>query len=262
MSSSTTAATSPPSPATEQPAATLRATAWLRVALIAGLAGALAALVFDLLVAEGVIDRAIALEESGPHSHALGVPEPFSRSGQKGGLVVGELALGLGFGLLLAGALTFLTPLVASPRRLWLLVVGAAAWSVVVLPAVAYPALPPGVASGLGTGERQLLWLAAVAIGLASFAAAALAWRRSRVLAAAVLVVPTVLAALLPDQRAAATDGSLLFEFRAAAVVSQVLFWSALAAGGFWLLGRRALTASNPVPGFSPAPSAADDRPG
>lgn len=254
MSSSTTAVTSPRSPATEHAAPALRATGWLRVALLAGLAGAIAALVFDLLVAEGVIDRAIALEEAGPHSHALGVPEPFSRSGQKGGLVVGELALGLGFALVLAGALTFLTPLVASGRRLWLLVVGATAWSVVVLPAVSYPALPPGVASEVGTGQRQLLWLAAVAIGLASFVAAALAWRRSRVLGAAALVGAAALAAFLPDQRAAATDGSLLFEFRAAAVVSQLLFWSALAAAGHWLLGRGAM------PDVGPAPSAADER--
>ena len=36
----------------------------------------------------------------------------------------------------------------------------------------------------------------------------------------------------------AASDGSLLFEFRAAAIGSQFLFWSAFAAAGFWLLGR------------------------
>lgn len=218
----------------------LRATGWLRVALIAGLAGAAAALVFDLLVAEPVLDRAIALEEGHAHAHALGVPEPFSRTGQKGGLVVGELMLGLGFGLFLAGALTFLTPVVTSARTLWLLVVGAAAWGVMVLPNAAYPPLPPGIASALPVGERQLLWLAAVAIGVAAFAACAWAWSQGRRgVAVALLVAPTVLAALLlPDQRAAAADGSLLFEFRAAAIVSQLLFWSALAAAGHWLLGR------------------------
>jgi predicted cobalt transporter CbtA len=61
------------------------------------------------------------------------------------------------------------------------------------------------------------------------------------VAAIAVLVVPTVLAAvLLPDQRAAATDDGLLLEFRAAAIVSQLLFWSAVGAAGLWLLDRRA----------------------
>jgi predicted cobalt transporter CbtA len=236
----------------------LRATGWLRVALVAGLAGSVAALVFDLLVAEGVIDRAIAAEEGRSHTHALGVPEPFSRTGQRGGLVAGELMLGLGFGLLLAGALTFLTPLASSARRLWLLVVGTAVWAIVVVPNAAYPPLPPGVESALPVGDRQLLWLAAAAVGLAAFAASAWAWSDGRRAAAvALLVVPTVLAALLlPDQRAAATDGSLLLEFRAAAVVSQILFWSVLAAAGFRLLGRREApaTAVTAPTGFSRSP--------
>lgn len=223
-------------------AAAIRATGWLRVAVIAGLAGAVAALVFDLLVSERVLDRAVALEETARGRHALGVPDPFSRDGQRGGLVAGELMLGLGFALLLAGALTFLSPIVGSARRLWLLVVGAAFWGVVVLPDAAFPPLPPGVESGLELGERQLLWLAAVAVGLAAFGACVWAWsRRRRAAAVALLVVPTVLAALLlPDQRAVAADGMPLVEFRAAAIVSRLLFWSALAAAGLWLLRRRA----------------------
>ncbi|MBM3677456.1 MAG: CbtA family protein, partial [Actinobacteria bacterium] len=239
MSSSTTAVTSRAHPATES--ARLRATAWLRVALIAGLAAALVALVFDLLVAERVVDRAVALEAGTGHDHALGVPEPFSRAGQRGGLVAGELMLGLGFGLLVAGALTFLAPLVAAPRRLWLLVVGGFAWAVVALPNAVYPPLPPGVDSALPLGERQLLWLAAVAIGIGGFAGAALAWsRRRRWVAAAALACPLALAVmLLPDQRAAVTDGTLLAEFRAAAITSQVLFWAAFAGAGAFLLGGR-----------------------
>ncbi len=232
----------------------MRATAWLRVALLAGLAGALVALAFDLLVAERVLDRAIALEDRAialeTHGHALGVPEPFSRTGQKGGLVVGELMLGLGFGLLLAGALTILTPLVESSRRLWLLACGAVAWAVVAVPNLVYPPLPPGVETALPIGERQLLWLATVAIGLASFVGAALAVGRGRRLVAAMaLGVPAVLAlVLLPADGAVVGDGVPLDNFRVVAIVSQVLFWAALALSGVWLLRRRHAHALQPRP--------------
>jgi hypothetical protein len=223
----------------------MRATAWLRVALLAGLAGALVALAFDLLVAERVLDRAIALETQ---DHALGVPEPFSRAGQRGGLVAGELMLGLGFGLVLAGALTILTPIVASNRRLWLLGCGAAAWAVVVLPNLVYPPLPPGVETGLPIGERQLLWLGLVAIGLASFVCASFAVGRGRrLVAAASLGVPAILAlVLLPADGAVVGDGVQLDDFRVVAIASQVLLWTTLAVTGAWQLRRRSAPALHP----------------
>jgi hypothetical protein len=238
MSSSTTAGTSPARPVTETG---LGATGWLRVALFAGLAGALVAIVFDLLVAEQVVDRAVALEGGRLHVHpSLALREPFSRAGQRGGLVLGELLLGVGFAFLLAGALTFTGPR-APARRLWWIACGAAVWGLVVLPAAVYPPLPPGVPSALPVGERQLLFLATVAVGAAGVVAAARLWSepwRSRALAAAALLVPAGLAvALFPDQRSAHTiSAGLLGEFRAAAIASQLLFWAVFA-----LVGRRLL---------------------
>ena len=240
MSSSTTAATSPARPA---PRAVPTATGWLRVALLAGLAGALVAIAFDLLVAEHVVDRAVALE-GGHHVHpSLALREPFSRSGQRGGLVLGEVLLGAGFAFLFAGVLTFVGPR-ASARRLWSIACVAVVWGVVVLPAVVYPPLPPGVPSALGIGERQLLYLATVAVGVGGFVAAVRLWPRSRALALVTALVPAALAvALFPDQRAAHTiSAGLLAGFRAVALASQLLFW-----GAFALAGRRLLPREEPA---------------
>jgi predicted cobalt transporter CbtA len=214
--------------------------------LLAGLAGALAAIAFDLLVAEGVVDRAVALEGAHGDHPALALPEPFSRSGQRGGLVVGELLLGAGVALLVAGAATFLEPRARTPRRLWWLIAGACLWGVVVLPALVYPPLPPGVESALPLGERQALYLATIAAGVAGVAAAAHAWsRRGRLripLAAACILAPAALALVLfPDQRPAPSqDPGVTTDFRLVAIGSQLLFWSVLALAGGVILRRDA----------------------
>ena len=141
----------------------------------------------------------------------LAVPEPFSRRDQRGGLVLGELLFAGGIALLLAGAATLLSPRSRSPLRLWILAGTAGLVGVVLYPALVYPPLPPGVASGLEIGDRQLLYLVTVGLGIGAVAAAARVASRSwRGVAAAAtcLVVPALLAvALLPDQRAADTIG-------------------------------------------------------
>jgi len=222
----------------------LRPGEWLRVGLLAGLVAALVAIAFDLAVAERVVDRAVAAE--GNDHAAVAVPEPFSRGGQRGGLVTGELILGAAAAFLLAGAATFLGPRARSPRRLWLLMTAAAIWGVVVLPAVVYPPLPPGVSSTLGIGERQLLYLAVVAVGLGGFAAAVHVWstrlRYRRLLAVAAALVPAALVvALLPDAGADTSrlPAGLLTDFRVVSIASQLLFWSALAVAGALLLRPR-----------------------
>ena len=242
MSSSTTAVTSAARPAIDA-SGRMTAAAWLRVALLAGLVAALVTIAFELLVAERVVDHTIALE--GAHEHApLAVPEPFSRQGQRGGLVLGELLLGCGIALLLAGAATFLGTRSRSPLRLWLLMGAAGLWAAVLLPALVYPPLPPGVASGLGIDERQLLYLVTIGLGLGGVAAAAhaLALSRHRLpLVAASLLVPAAIALLaLPGQEAAHTIApGLLGEFRAVSIASQVLFWTTLIAIGALLLRRQ-----------------------
>jgi predicted cobalt transporter CbtA len=223
---------------------TLRPGEWLRVALVAGLVAALVAIAFDLAVAERVVDRAVSAEG---HGHAaMAAPEPFSRSGQRGGLVSGELILGAAAAFLLAGAATFLGQRARSARRLWILMTAAAVWGVVVLPAILYPPLPPGVETTLAIGHRQLLYLAVVAIGIAGFGAAVHVWssglRLRRPLALAVALVPAGLAvALLPDVGAhtSGLPAGLLTDFRVVSVASQLLFWTALAVTGGLVLRHR-----------------------
>lgn len=245
MSSSTTAGISAAPPVTD--ARPLPAAVWLRIALVAGLVAALATISFELVVAERVVDRTIAQEsahESALDHAPLAVPEPFSRRGQRGGLVLGELLLGGGIAFLIAGAATFLGGRSRSPLRLWLLMGAAGIWGVALLPAVVYPPLPPGVPSGLEIDDRQLLYLAVVGLGIAGVTAASHALARAQrrlVLVGACVVVPAAVALVaLPDQQAAHTiSPRLLAEFRAVAVASQLVFWSTLVATGAVLLRRR-----------------------
>ena len=149
MNSSTTADISAALPATKAESR-LTATGWLRVALIAALAAATVSIAFDVLVAERVVDRAVAHESA--HASALdhaplAVPEPFSRRGQRGGLVLGELLLAGAIAFLMAGAATLLSPRSRSPQRLWIVAGTAGLVGVVLYPALVYPPLPPGVAS-------------------------------------------------------------------------------------------------------------------
>jgi predicted cobalt transporter CbtA len=197
-----------------------------------------------LLVAERILDRAIA----GENRAALAVPEPFSRTGQRGGLAVGELALGAGVAFLLAGVATFVGQRARSPKRLWLLMTAAGIWGVVVLPAIVYPPLPPGVESSLGIGNRQLLYLTVVAVGIGGFAAAVHIWSTTmplgRALAIGVALAPAALAIALLPTPGAETETlrpGLLTDFRTASIASELLFWTAMASAGTFLL-RRPLT--------------------
>jgi predicted cobalt transporter CbtA len=201
--------------------------------------------VFDLAIAERVLDRAVQAEDGGHHD-ALAVPEPFSRTGQRGGLVVGELALGAGVAFLLAGVAVFVAPRVRSPERFWGLASGAGVWGVVLLPAAVYPPAPPGAESTLGIHERQGLYLAVAAVGIGSFAAAVHVWsstpRLRRSLGLAVALVPAALTLVLfPENRtdASALPPGLLTDFRIVSIVSQLLFWMALALAGLLLLRRQ-----------------------
>ncbi len=232
---------------------------WLRITLLAAIAAAVAVSAFDFAVSEGLVDRAVRLEAAtGGHvdadaaGKALAVPEPFGRRAQHGGLVVAELVYGAGVAFLLAGAAAVLGPgkrRPRSPRRFLLTTIGAFAFASLVLPAVTYPPLPPGAETLRGISERQLLYLGLLLLGVAGAAAAAFIvgrplLRRAERLALAAAVLGGTLAIALfgfPDDPLAAPypDPALLDRFRAAAIGSQALFWTVLAAAAWWLLRPR-----------------------
>jgi hypothetical protein len=239
------AGTSAASPVTERRVA-WPGLGWLRVGVLAGLAGGLGAAAFNGALGERVLDEAIRLEEAGAE-HVTAIAEPFTRGEQQGGMVVGELVLGSGLGLLLAGAALVAGPAFIGPaRRGWLLLVAAGAWAFLVLPAIAYPAFPPGVESSLPIETRQLSYLGLVGAGALGAVLARLAWLRLagrlRVPVTLVaLLLPAVLAViLLPGEHAAtAIDDGLLLRFRAAAIGSQAVFWAVAALAGLWLIEHR-----------------------
>lgn len=227
---------------------------WLRVALLAGLAAGLIAAAFNLGVGERVVDEAIALEgahaaDGAGHTHVTAVAEPFTRGEQKGGMIVGQAILGLGVGLLLAGAALTIGRTRLSPQRLWLAIVGGGVWALLVLPAAKFPPLPPGVEAALEVEQRQIWYLLLIGSGIVGALLASAAWTRVPsgprrvVAAAAALVVPAAIAfVLLPgDEILTAVDGGLLARFRAVSIASQALFWLALGGFGLWLLEHRRL---------------------
>jgi hypothetical protein len=235
----------------ERPATDRRAwpgPGWLRIAVLAGLAGGLAAAAWNTLLGEPVLGQAIKLEDAATaHLHAVAMTEPFTRREQQGGMVLGELLFGCGLGLLIAGAALVAGPRFIGPvQRGWLALVAVGVWSFLVLPAIVYPAMPPGVESSLSIDTRQLSYVALVCSGVLGAGLARLAWFRldGRVRAVAVptaFLLPAVLAVvLLPHEHAGTPiDHGLLVRFRLVAVGSQAVFWGLTAIAGLWLLDHR-----------------------
>ena len=250
---------------------------WLRIAVLAGIAAGLIAAAFNLGVAERVLDNAIALEsapvatasvdgEGAPdhgevgHTHGGLVAEPFTRDQQKGGMIIGQGVVGLALGLLLAGVALMLGRSTLTPQRFWLALVAAGAWALLILPALKYPPLPPGVETVLDIDERQINYLLLVVAGGGSVLIASAIWTRlsgngartfgpfgsvaTRVVSVgAVLIAPVLVAFLLlpPDEIAVSFDSGVLTRFRLVAIGSQALFWVVLAVLGLWLLEHRRL---------------------
>ena len=222
------------------------------IAVLAGLAGGLAAAAWNSVLGEPVLGQAIKLEDASTvHLHAVAMTEPFTRREQQGGMVLGELLLGCGLGLLIAGTALVSGPRVIGPvRRGWLALVGVGAWSFLVLPAIAYPAMPPGPASSLSIDTRQLSYAALVCSGVLGAVLARIAWLRldgrvRTVVVPAAFLLPALLAVvLLPHEHSfTPIDHGLLVRFRLVAVGSQAVFWGLTAFAGVWLLDHRVAAA-------------------
>ncbi|MFH8485518.1 CbtA family protein [Streptomyces longisporoflavus] len=242
--------------------------------LVAGGAAGLAAGLFSLLLAEPLMDRAIRAEEkrAAAQEHARGMQgtrhheELFTRSTQHAGLVVTAVVAGLAVGVLFAVAYALVhrrDPRAAPwPRALGF--AGAAFAAVSLLPALRYPANPPGVGDSATVGERQALWLASVAIGVLGMFLVRQVYVRLSARAVpvrqigAALTGVAVLAALflLPDNPdPVPVDAELLWDFRVLSVASHALLWAVLAAvfGGLGLRAVRGGAARGAIAGASAA---------
>lgn len=236
-------ATSVSSPATEAPP-TLRVGEWLRVTVLAAIAAGLAVVAFDLTIAEPVVDRAIDAESGGATTAA---PELFTRTEQRAGLALAELLFAIGIALVLAGVAIVLNP-TRRARTLWLGLAAVCIWALAVLPAIKYPALPPGVESSFEIAERQGAYLALVAAGVLGAAGAVWVWQRAAgrrpadraALAALVCLLPALVAILLlPGQSVEGSpNGDLLLDFRLVSLAGQLIFWTVVAGAGWVLITR------------------------
>lgn len=215
--------------------------------LASGLIAGLGAGVFHAIATEPLIDAAIELEALGGESWG---DEPLvSRDAQRGGLFVGWVVLGLTFGGLLGGSLSlgfsrgWLPPGQVGP---WLLA-GAGFVAFALLPALKYPANPPGVGDPATIVLRQQAYVATWVVGLAAALLAILAAARlpvttfTRVIAGATIFTVLCwlgLLALPPISEPSALPDALLADFRVRSLAGLALFWTLLGGSFAWFAGR------------------------
>jgi Probable cobalt transporter subunit (CbtA) len=219
---------------------------FLRRGLLAGLIAGLAAGVFYLIVGEPVVQQAIGFQSATPGPHAA---EVFSRGTQRIGLLAGTGLYGAAMGGVFGFLYALLEPRLkaTSPwqRSLGLAAVAfASAWLV---PFLKYPSNPPGVGEESTVGQRTRLYLAMVALSIATSVGAWLLARylerrgvppapRQLMVGAGYLAVILGLYALLPPfTDEISLPGGVLWNARRASAGGQALLWLVLGAGFGWL---------------------------
>jgi predicted cobalt transporter CbtA len=219
---------------------------------LAGLLGGALAGAFGYLLAEPVMDRAVALEAARTKAAGEHVVELYSRHTQHLGFLVATTVVGVAFGVLFGivhGALHRTDP-DRDPWRRALQLGGCGFFGVYLVPFLRYPANPPGVGDPGTIDARTHAYLSAVVIGLVGAVTIALAarglaergWRAShRQLALVGIGVLTLaLTFVLPDNTDEIGVGpALLWEFRLLALATSALLWGGMAVA-FGLLGERA----------------------
>jgi hypothetical protein len=219
-------------------------------ALLAGLAAGVLATLVAWAAVEPALDRAIGLEEEqaeGEPGHAHEA-SPVPRSVQRTvGLAAGTVAVAAAAGLA-CGVVGIAAARGGSAREALRGAREAAllgGYAVGLVPALAYPANPPGVGDPDTAGERTLAYLGAVAFGLTGALAAVLLRRllgqhRGRIgrLAFAAVLAGGAGAAVVLLEPVSPGEGypaDLLWEFRRGSLLVQAGLWLALAGMLWWL---------------------------
>jgi hypothetical protein len=219
----------------------------LRTALLAGiLAGAITA-GFHFVLTEPVIEQAIAAEPAGEAMAAHGEAEEpvVSREGQRAGLFLGYTMYGITWGLFFGAAFTAwgLARRRAADTAIGWRMAALAAWAVGVVPALKYPANPPGVGNPETIDIRLAWFLALLVLSVTGTVVASLAagrwFSRSRDVATAALCLAwgaLLIVALPANPDAVDAAASLLGAFRALSLAGTLVFWVAFAAAFAWLI--------------------------
>lgn len=213
----------------------LSARAFLVRGLLAGVVAGVVAFGVAYAVGEPPLNAAIAYEGE----EAGTVPRSLQATA---GLLTGTLLAGVTLG----GLLGVLVALALGRSGRWgirgltLALAGLGFLTFYLVPSLAYPAVPPGVGQAGTIGLRNALYGVALAVSVVATVTSVLVGRRLAArwggwyagLAAAggYLVVVVVALVLLPtvDEVPADYPATLLYEFRAAAVATQVALWSVL----------------------------------
>ena len=227
----------------------------LKAALLAALLAALVATAWHAVATEPIIDRAIELEEArhgGEHED-----EPIvGRGAQRVGLGLALLLYGLSWAFAVGAVFALAQdrlPGATLGRRAALLAL-AAAWALALLPALTYPANPPGVGDPETIGLRQGLYVVVLVLGvLGTMAAIALGQRlRGRLgssawpvtLVAYAAYCAALYATLPPNPDPTPIPADLLAAFRLRSVLGLLIYWGVFAAAFGFLIDRRASRAA------------------
>lgn len=231
----------------------------LKRALLAALIVGVVAGTYLIVAVEPVIDEAIALEEElalhrhGDDGHDHHHEPLFTRSEQRGGgvgaMVIYSLVVGLVAGTVFAWRRHVLPGATDFSRALWLSAIGFTVFGLV--PALKYPASPPGVGDPATVGERTIQYVALLATAV--MAAIALA-RLSKVLrsrlddparvlavtaaAVAAFVLIDVVLPDSPDTIDPAIPAQLVWDFRIRSLGGLALTWLGFGLLFGWFLSR------------------------
>lgn len=211
--------------------------------LLGGAAGVLASVVATV-IATPIMDEAIAIEESRADPKAAAEPELVPRELQAGPGRFAAYALGgTAFGLLFGLTYVVLRRRHPEPLRCAVLTGAVLAGAITVSPWLKYPPNPPAVGDPATLAQRQQLYVllilatAAVLFGVVALAARlrAAQWAEHRRVAAVVIVGGLAVAAVFalfppaPDPVSAPAD--LIWRFRLASLVTNLVVWAGLALG-------------------------------
>ena len=237
----------------------LSARSFLVRGLLAGLIAGIVAFGVAFVLGESSVDAAIALEQAGVpaepgHSHGDGEPaHSHGTEGEAGTEVPRTLQSTAGLltatavaGTVIGGLVGVLSALALGrfgglgTRGSTLAVTAIGFVSLYVLPSLLYPPNPPAVGSSDTIGMRTALYFVAVAISIVAAVVAVLTgrrlaqrwggWHATVAATAGYLLVVVVAFALLPhyDEVPATFPASLLYEFRVAGFLTQLVLWAVL----------------------------------
>lgn len=224
--------------------------------VLAGLIAGLVAGGVAFALGEAHIEAAIAIEESAQsptahdgdeqlgaaHSHSGPESTPLvDRGGQRAGLILATTLAGIALGAVFAVAAHYLRRFTALSGPVLALALAGTGWlAVEAVPFFKYPANPPAVGDPDTLNERTLLWLAALALGIAAVAVSFLVAKATatqslwsvRVTSsiAAFLAVVAVGYLLLPSVDEVGSDfpATLLWQFRISSLATQACLWLTL----------------------------------